>query len=146
MAEGRISIAIAFSGDGGEGRCVRAAALLVIAACGSHAPARSPAPASPAPPAAHPELTADVVLAKVQGGYANGVQRCYTRYLKNRSGHGRVLVLFTVDAEGRAQDGTADGVPQALGACITAEVARWRFPRPQNGEQRFAVPLDLVIE
>lgn len=118
----------------------------MFAACAAQ---RSPNPASATSPRPAPTsaiLTPDVVIAKVQGGYANGVQRCYTRYLKNASGHGRVLVSFTVDSQGRAQDGAASGVPQPLGQCITAEVARWRFPAPASGEQSFALPIDLITE
>lgn len=117
-----------------------------LSACGAH----RAAPQAPGPAPAHPssaqQLTPDLVLAKVRGGYTTGVQRCYTRYLKNRSGHGRVLVSFTVDERGHAQDGAASGVPHRLGDCIVAEVARWRFPAPAAGEQRFAVPLDLVVD
>jgi len=117
----------------------------VLAACSSHPAAQHPvAPAASAPQ--QPELTADVVLAKVRGGYTTGVQRCYTRYLKNRSGHGRVLVSFTVDAQGRAMDGAATGVPSRLGGCIVAEVARWRFPAPASGQQSFALPIDLIAD
>ena len=89
-------------------------------------------------------LTPDLVLEKVRGGYMTGVQRCYTRYLKNASGHGRVIVMFTVNAKGEATDGEASGVPAKLGDCIVAEVARWRFPAPKDGEQSFALPLDLI--
>jgi hypothetical protein len=102
-----------------------------------------PKPAE-APAFAGTELTPSLVLSKVRGGYATGVQRCYTRYLKHRSGHGRVLISFTVDAKGQAQDGAASGVPDKLGGCIVAEVARWRFPAPRGGEQSFAVPIELM--
>ena len=122
---------------------MRTLAVLALAAC-SHA---APPPAAPAKlqPAA-PLLTPDVVIAKVRGGYMTGVQRCYTRYLKSGSGHGRVLVSFTVNAKGEATEGAASGVPAKLGDCIVAEVARWRFPAPKDGEQSFALPLDLIAD
>jgi hypothetical protein len=120
-------------------------ALGLLAACSHHgtpaAPTARPAAAAPAP-----ELTPDLVLSKVRGGYATGVQRCYSRYLKNRSGHGRVIITFTVNAKGEAMDGAATGVPRKLGGCIVAEVARWRFPAPRGGEQSFALPLDLIAD
>jgi hypothetical protein len=83
------------------------------------------------------------VIAKARS--ATGIQRCYTRYLKHGSGHGRVRVSFTVDVHGRAEDGAATGVPAKLGDCIVAEVARWQFPPPRE-PQSFAVPLELVID
>lgn len=89
---------------------------------------------------ARPQLTPDLVIAKARG--ATGIRRCYTRYLKHGNGHGRVLVSFTVDARGHAQDGAAAGVPAKLGDCIVAEVARWQFPPPHE-PQAFALPLDL---
>ena len=83
------------------------------------------------------------MIAKARG--ATGIQRCYTRYLKHRTGHGRVLVSVTVDARGRAQDGAAAGVPAKLGDCIVAEVARWQFPLPR-APRSFALPLELVVD
>ena len=119
-------------------------ALVLLAACSHHAKPAT-APAKPAAPAfAGTALTPELVLSKIRGGYATGVQRCYTRYLKHRAGHGRVLISFTVNAKGEAQDGAASGVPGKLGGCIVAEVARWRFPAPRGGEQSFALPLDLI--
>jgi outer membrane biosynthesis protein TonB len=116
-----------------------AVAVLALAACHHAAPhSAAPAPA--------PALTADVVLETVRGGYMTGVQRCYTRYLKNAGGHGRVVVSFTVNAKGEATEGAASGVPARLGDCIVAEVARWRFPPPRGGEQSFALPLDLIAD
>jgi hypothetical protein len=95
------------------------------------------------PVVAQSHLTPDLVIAKARG--ASGIQRCYTRYLKHRNGHGRVLVSFTVDAQGHAQDGAAAGVPVKLGDCIVAEVDRWQFPPPRQ-PQSFAVPLDLIAD
>jgi len=113
---------------------------LIVGAC-SHPHAAAP-PARPQPVAARRQLTPELVIAKARG--AMGIQRCYTRYLKHASGHGRVLVSFTVGADGRAQDGAAAGVPAKLGDCIVAEVARWQFPPPPE-PQAFAVPLDLRV-
>jgi hypothetical protein len=117
-----------------------AAVLLALAACG-HAAKHEAAPEKPVAAAL---LTPDVVIAKVRGGYMTGVQRCYTRYLKNAGGHGRVVVSFTVNAKGEATEGATSGVPSKLGDCIVAEVARWRFPAPKDGEQSFALPLELI--
>ena len=121
-------------------------ALVIGALVGCSHPAPHHATVAATMPAQSTTLTPDLVLAKVRGGYTSGVQRCYTRYLKNRSGHGRVLVSFTVDERGRAQDGAASGVPHRLGDCIVAEVARWRFPAPASGQQSFALPIDLIAD
>jgi hypothetical protein len=132
----------------GEGPPVRTALVLVLlAACSHHARPVAPAKSVEAAPGfARTELTPAVVLSKVRSGYALGVQRCYSRYLKNHGGHGRVIVSFTVNAKGEATDGTANGVPAKLGGCIVAEVSRWRFPAPRGGEQSFALPLDLIAD
>lgn len=114
----------------------------MLAACSAQRSAH-PESTTPSRPAAAPaSLTPDVVLAKIEGGYRIGVQRCYARYLKHASGHGRVMVSFTVDERGRALDGQASGVPARLGGCIVAEVARWQFP-PARTAQSFALPIDL---
>ena len=123
--------------------------LVMLAACSHggrpHAAAPAAAPAAESA-SSGTQLTPGLVIAKVRGGYATGVQRCYSRYLKNRGGHGRVIVSFTVNAKGQAQDGAASGVPPKLGGCIVAEVSRWRFPPPRGGEQSFALPLDLIAD
>lgn len=120
------------------------AALFAVAACG--APTATRPAIAPPPRRPRAELTPQLVLDRVRGGYAHGVQRCYSRYLKNHGGHGRVIVSFTVNAKGQATDGAASGVPARLGDCIVAEVARWRFPAPRRGEQSFALPLDLIAD
>jgi hypothetical protein len=122
---------------------MRTLAVLALAAC-SHSAPPAAGPAKPEPTAS--VLTPDVVIEKVRGGYMTGVQRCYTRYLKNAGGHGRVIISFTVNAKGEATEGAASGVPSKLGDCIVAEVARWRFPAPKDGEQSFALPLDLIAD
>ena len=125
----------------GERPRVRRALLLIVCAC-SHR-AAVPPPARPQAVVARSQLTPDLVIARARG--AVGIQRCYTRYLKHASGHGRVLVSFTVGADGHAQGGAAAGVPAKLGNCIVAEVARWQFPPPRE-PQAFAVPLDLIAD
>ena len=120
--------------------------LVLLAACSHHGRPAAPAKQAARPTPAHTELTPAVVLSKVRSGYAHGVQRCYSRYLKSRAGHGRVIVSFTVNAKGEAQDGAATGVPRKLGGCIVAEVSRWRFPAPRGGDQSFALPLDLIAD
>ena len=113
-----------------------------LIAC-SHPAGTTRTAARPETAGPRPQLTPDLVIAKARG--ATGIQRCYTRYLKHAGGHGRVLVSFTVDTRGHAQDSAASGVPAKLGDCIVAEVARWKFPAPRE-PQSFAVPIDLVID
>jgi hypothetical protein len=90
-------------------------------------------------------LTPDVVLATIRGRYISGVERCYRRHLKRDTGaRGRVLVSFTVDADGRAREGVARGITEQVDGCITAQVGRWRFPTPRgHAESRFALGLEL---
>jgi hypothetical protein len=120
--------------------------LVLLAACSHNAKPAAPAKRAAAGAFAGTELTPELVISKIRGGYATGVQRCYSRYLKHHGGHGRVVISFTVNAKGEAQDGATSGVPDKLGGCIVAEVARWRFPAPRGGEQSFALPLDLIAD
>ena len=133
------------------------AVVLLLAACGGH-PAPAPKPvAKPDPaiwkpvegPAPITTLTPDVVVAKIRAAYMGGVKRCYSVMLKNSGGRGKVMVTFTVDPTGRVHDGTARGFSDTVDACITAQVADWRFPIPTDPagtpvEASFALPLDLI--
>src|SRR6185312_6483253 len=107
---------VAFTAHRGEGpgvrrgvptfvaSCSALAACSILGACAHRVAPQAPGADREAQSASHQaaELTPEIVLARVRDGYTIGVQRCYTRYLKNRSGHGRVLVSFTVDERGRA--------------------------------------------
>ena len=135
------------SGGRALARLAGVAATVLVAGCAAHAKplagasARETTTASRLAPHERSPLTPQLVIAKARS--ATGIQRCYTRYLKHAGGRGRVLVSFTVDSNGHAQDSATAGVPSPLGDCITAEVARWRFPAPANGAESFALPLEL---
>src|SRR5262245_1028980 len=89
-------------------RMKSALGLLCLAACASKAP--PPANVQAADPERR-ALTPDIVLATIRGNYLGGVQRCYRRYLKrDEEAHGRVMVSFTVDPNGRARNCEAHGI------------------------------------
>jgi len=134
-----------------------AVGLVCVAACaGKPAPPTAnvqsaSTPTSRATSATHAErkhvpsraLTPDVVLATVRSHYIGGVERCYRRHLKaDPSARGRVLVSFTVDAKGHTRNGEARGITGRVDDCITAQVARWKFPKPEQDEH-FALGLEL---
>jgi len=125
-----------------------AVGLVCVAACATKP---APPPANQSAPTAHVTrrhvpargLTPDVVLATVRNRYLSGVERCYRRHLKqDPSARGRVLVSFTVDAKGHTRDGEARGIAERVDSCITAQVARWKFPKPAE-DAHFALPLQL---
>jgi outer membrane biosynthesis protein TonB len=86
------------------------------------------------------------VLATIKDRYLPGVERCYQRHAKaHGNASGRVLVSFTVDAQGKTRDGQAHGIARRVDGCIAAQVARWQFPAPRS-ESSFALGLQLDTE
>ena len=78
-------------------------------------------------------LTMEMVLAKIQGAYLAGLQRCYKRVLTHDSwANGRVKLAFTVDERGHTIDIEARGVTPELDTCIEAQMAGWLFPIPRD--------------
>jgi hypothetical protein len=78
-------------------------------------------------------LVADIVLAKVLSAYVAGVKRCYKQLLaKDPSARGRITIALTVNAAGRAVNGSASSFDESVDACITAQVMAWRFPIPKD--------------
>ncbi|MCB9519362.1 MAG: TonB family protein [Myxococcales bacterium] len=74
------------------------------------------------------------------------IQRCYERALAgNPELGGRVLLQFTIGAEGRVTDArlVENGLNEAVGTCITGAVRRWRFDEPQGGSVTTRVPYIL---
>jgi hypothetical protein len=89
-----------------------------------------------APPAGKPPkrtLTIDMVLAKIQGQYMQGLQRCYKRELAGDGGaQGKINLQFTVDERGHTIDVEAKGVSRELETCVAGQMAGWLFPIPKN--------------
>jgi hypothetical protein len=78
-------------------------------------------------------LTVDAVLAKINGVYMSGLQRCYKKGLLGDSTlSGKVAMSFTVTDTGRLEDATAHGVSADVDACISALMTGWRFPIPKD--------------
>lgn len=95
-------------------------------------------------------LTPDAVLAKIQSAYMAGLKRCYKDYLKkDASARGKVTLTLTVNETGRTVQGKAKGFAAEVDACITSQMASWRFPVPKDKdgdatEATFAITLQLV--
>jgi hypothetical protein len=93
---------------------------------------------------------AEIVLAKIQGAYMAGMRRCYRLHLtKAPEARGKVTISFTVSETGRAVDGEVKGFAGDVDACITAQIAGWRFPVPKDLDGNpiaasFSVPLQLA--
>ena len=122
--------------------------FLLVAACASKAPVRKAEPVRPevvTPAPGKLLLTPDLVVSTIRGQYMGGLQRCYRRHLKrDASASGRVVLSFMVDTDGRTVEGDASGIAEPVGECIEAQVARWRFPAPKQGDDaRFALQLQL---
>ncbi len=95
-------------------------------------------------------LTPDIVLAKIQSAYMAGLKRCYKEYLKkDASARGKVTLELTVNETGRTVSGKANGFAGEVDACITGQMASWRFPVPKDKdgeatEASFRIALQLV--
>lgn len=95
-------------------------------------PVLTPVP-EPGPKKKRGTLTMEMVLAKIQGAYLVGLQRCYKRVLTHDSwANGKVKLAFTVDERGHTTDLEAHGVTPELDACIAAQMAGWLFPIPRD--------------
>ena len=89
--------------------------------------------AAPSGPRPKRTLTMQMVLAKIQGQYMQGLQRCYKRELAGSSGaQGKVNLAFTVDERGHTIDAEANGVSRELETCVAGQMAGWLFPIPKN--------------
>ncbi len=78
-------------------------------------------------------LSVDAVLAKINGAYMSGLQRCYKKGLRGDSTlSGKVAMSFTVTETGRLEDATAHGVSAEVDACISSLMIGWRFPIPKD--------------
>jgi hypothetical protein len=85
----------------------------------------------------------DGIIAKIQGSYLPGLMRCYQQGLRFDSTlRGKVAVTFTVLPTGKLADPTAKGVTTEVDACITAQMASWRFPIQKDAD---GAPTDLDI-
>ena len=95
-------------------------------------PVLVPEPTPPGPRTGY-TLTMEMVLAKIQGAYLVGLQRCYQRVLTHESwANGKVRLSFTVDERGHTIDIEANGVTAELDTCISAQMAGWLFPIPRD--------------
>ena len=87
-------------------------------------------------------LSPEIVLEKVPAARARRAVVATRGALENSSASVGGVLLLVACVKGAATESAASGLAK-LGDCIVAEVARWRFPA-EDGEQSFALPLDLI--
>ena len=81
-------------------------------------------------------LTVDGMLHKINSVYMLGMQRCYVKGLaQDPSLSGKVSVVFTVNPWGRVT-GTVTGVSAKVDACLSNQLATWRFPSPRGANDK----------
>lgn len=81
-----------------------------------------------------PSLTIAMVIARIQGSYLGGLQRCYVKHGLEHDATmvAKVAVSFTVDDKGMATDNHANGANAEVDACIQTLMGGWRFPVPKD--------------
>lgn len=95
-------------------------------------------------------LTADLVLMKIQSVYMAGIRRCYKIHLtKDPAARGTMTLSVSVESTGRSVNPQAKSFASEIDACITGQMASWRFPVPKDkdGEPTtasFEIGLQLV--
>ncbi len=78
-------------------------------------------------------LSIDDVIAKINGPYMAGLQRCYKAGLLHHGDlGGKVSVSFTVDEHGRVSDASATGVANDVDDCVKDQMLRWHFSPPKD--------------
>jgi hypothetical protein len=90
-----------------------------------------------------PRLTVDEVLARVNGAYMSGLQRCYRKsLLSDPSMSGKVMLAFRVTADGRVQSQL--GMTSKFDECLTKMMGSWKFSAPSSeAESSFRISLVL---
>ena len=81
-------------------------------------------------------LSVDGMLAKINTTYMQGMQRCYIKGLSQDNGlEGQATIVFTVNSWGRVT-GTVSGIAPKVDACLTNQLATWRFPAARDHKDR----------
>jgi protein TonB len=71
----------------------------------------------------------------------------YPQEMAKRKLHGKVIVLFVVDATGAVTDAHAMGKPNAeLAALAVAAVSKWKFEPGRKRGQRVGYHMQVPIE
>jgi hypothetical protein len=82
-------------------------------------------------------LTPQMVLAKINGVYLAGLQRCYSLGQKDDATlEGKIAIELTVDIHGRVTDPSASGLTSKVDGCISNFMTTWHFttPKDKSGE------------
>ncbi len=89
------------------------------------------------------------VIRRIVRAHINEVRYCYNEGLsEDPELAGRVVVKFRVGAKGKVEDATVtqtDIAQTGVPVCIERAVARWRFPKPADGEH-VVVTYPFVLE
>jgi outer membrane biosynthesis protein TonB len=104
------------------------------------APASPVAPAAPPAPAVQPTRKDEIDVAATRAAVRNhvaAIQQCYERAkMDDLSLAGAMTVRITIAPDGAvtAAEVTRSTIRSpAVEGCVTAEISRWRLPRPTGG-------------
>jgi hypothetical protein len=89
------------------------------------------------PPLTNPTtLSAQMVLARIQGSYMAGLKRCYVKHglSVDPSMVAKVTLTFVIDDTGRSTENTAHGANLHVDSCVLEQMGGWRFPVPKDKE------------
>jgi hypothetical protein len=92
----------------------------------------TPIPQPPQPD--QPTLTINMVLARIQGQYMAGLQRCYAKHglAIDSTMVAKVKVSFVVDETGSSTENQAHGANAEVDGCIQNQMTGWKFPVPKD--------------
>ncbi|MEO8700408.1 MAG: hypothetical protein ABI867_10205 [Kofleriaceae bacterium] len=107
-----------------------------------------PGPRPPQPGEGVSVPTAEQVVAKIQGSYLGGLQRCYSKFglAIDAKMSAKVTLTFTVDERGLTSDTVAAGTAGEVDSCIQGLMPAWRFApaRDKDGDPTDA-PFRVVL-
>ena len=92
-------------------------------------------------------LQASQLRAVIKGQPSKQVQTCYERALKdNNLLQGSMTVLLTIGAGGNVRAVSVDGSlrDRQVYACVKRVAKTWKFPKPNDGCVRTAVPFQMT--
>lgn len=85
-----------------------------------------------------PKRTYDAIVRRIVRAHINEVRYCYNQGLtRDPDLEGEITVEFTVGLDGNVEEAEAAETTlddDAVEACVTKAVKRWKFPRPEGDE------------
>jgi hypothetical protein len=81
-------------------------------------------------------LSINAVLARIQGAYMAGLQRCYVKHglATDASMVAKVTISFVVDPTGASTENQARGANAEVDGCIRDQMAGWKFSVPKDDD------------